>query len=138
MQVVWPCTTSLIGTWYSYPLPYIILWFMYNQDYCSYLEWNMYAFIVKSYLSLNMFGSSLLPIICVCLRIVVSGTCCVVYLFVCFHLVYLMLSVSLDCPFFIAPLVFSNAYLTYLFVNNTCAKHAGANTALKANDKMCH
>ena len=34
--------------------------------------------------------------------------------------------------------MFSNAYLTYLFVNNTWAKHAGAKTALKTNYKMCH
>jgi hypothetical protein len=34
-----------------------------------------------------------------CLRIVVSNTYCVVFCFVCLHLVYPMLPVSLDCPF---------------------------------------
>jgi len=60
-----------------------------------------------------MFGSSLPPVdcfiyvICVCLRIVVSNTYCVVFFL---RLVYPMLPVSLDCPFFIAPSVFSNIY----------------------------
>jgi hypothetical protein len=48
------------------------------------------------------------------LYIVVSNTYCVVFCFVCLHLVvYPMLPVSLDCPFLIAPLVFSNVYLNY-------------------------
>jgi hypothetical protein len=45
---------------------------------------------------------------CLCL-LAYSGVqhilCCVFL-----HLVYPMLPVSLDCPFFIAPLVFSNVY----------------------------
>jgi len=41
---------------------------------------------------------------------VVSNTYCVVFL----RLVYLMLSVSLDCPSWIAPSVFSNVYLKRL------------------------
>jgi hypothetical protein len=44
---------------------------------------------------------------CVCLRIVVSSTCCFVFL----RLVHSMLLVSLDCPFLIVPSVFSNVYL---------------------------
>jgi hypothetical protein len=47
-------------------------------------------------------GSCLIFVISVCLCIVVSNTCCVVYL---------MLPVSLDCQFLIAPSVFSNVYL---------------------------
>jgi hypothetical protein len=47
-----------------------------------------------------------LRVICVCLRIVVSGTCCFVFL----RLVHPMLSVSLDCPFLIVPSVFSSVY----------------------------
>ena len=35
--------------------------------------------------------------------------------FVCRRLVYPMLPVSLDCPFLLAPLVFSNVYLTYMY-----------------------
>ena len=42
-------------------------------------------------------------LICVCLRIVVSNTYCVVFLFVFICLVHPMLPVSLDCPFFYFP-----------------------------------
>jgi hypothetical protein len=52
--------------------------------------------------------------ICVCLRIVVSKTYCIFALcfcFICLRLVYAMLLVSLDCPIFIAPSLFSNVYL---------------------------
>ena len=34
--------------------------------------------------------------------------------FVCLHLVYPMLTVSMDCPFLIAPSVFSNVYFVYI------------------------
>ena len=37
-----------------------------------------------------------------------SGTCCIFL-----HIVYPVLPVSLDCPFLIAPLVFSNVYFIY-------------------------
>jgi hypothetical protein len=49
---------------------------------------------------------------CVCLCIVVSNTCCVVFwfCFVCFRLVYPILLVSLDCPFLNALSIFSNVY----------------------------
>ena len=53
--------------------------------------------------------------VCVCLRIVVSNTYCVVFLFLfvlCF--VYPMLPVSLDYPLFLAPAVISDVYLTVL------------------------
>ena len=43
--------------------------------------------------------SCLIYVICVCLRIVLSNTCCVVFLFVFLRLVYHMLPVSLDCLF---------------------------------------
>ena len=62
-----------------------------------------------------MYSSSLPPVvcrrdhvICVCLRIVVSNTYCVVFLL---RFSSSMLPVSLDCPFLIASLVFSNVYL---------------------------
>jgi len=66
-----------------------------------------------------MFGSSLPPVVykkehvlfVFCLRTVVSNTYCVVFLFCLFHPVYPTLPVSLDCPFLIAPSVFSNVYL---------------------------
>jgi len=58
---------------------------------------------------------SFLRYVCVCLRIVVSNTYCVVFfcLFV-FCFVYPILPVSLDYPLFIAPVVFSDVYLTVL------------------------
>ena len=55
--------------------------------------------------------SCLIYDICVYLHIVVSNTYCIAFCFVCLRLVYLMLSVSLDCPFLIAPSIFSNVYL---------------------------
>ena len=56
--------------------------------------------------------SKVVFVICVCLRIVVSSTYCVVFL-VCLslRLVYPMLLVFLDCPFLITPSVFANVYL---------------------------
>ena len=65
----------------------------------------------------TVFGSSLplvvyrmAHVLYVCLCIVVSNTYSVVFL----RLVYLMLSVSLDCPSWIAPSVLSNVYLKRL------------------------
>ena len=74
-----------------------------------------YNFRIKT-----MFGWSLSPVVCkegscliyviiVCLRIVVSKTYCVVFLF-CFS--SSMLTVSLDCPCLIALSVFFNIYST--------------------------
>ena len=57
--------------------------------------------------------SCLIYVICVCLHILVSNTYCVVFLLCCLRLVYPMFSVSLDCPFLIAPWVFSNGYLVH-------------------------
>jgi len=66
----------------------------------------------------TLFGSSLSPVVCgramlylfnfFCLRIAVSNTYCVVFLFC------VLLPVSLDCPFLIARSVFSNVYLCKL------------------------
>jgi hypothetical protein len=60
----------------------------------------------------------LIYVICVRLRIVVSNTYCVVVFFVLFvfvlSLVYPMFTVSLACPFLIAPSVF----LTFIFLKN--------------------
>ena len=68
-------------------------------------------------MSITMFCSSLPPVVCliyvfcVCLRTVVSKHIlyCLFALFF-LPLVYLMLPVYLDCPFLIAPSVFSNVY----------------------------
>ena len=46
-------------------------------------------------------------VICVCLRISLSNTSCFVFFL---PLVYPMLPVSLDCPFLIAPSLFSNVH----------------------------
>ena len=61
--------------------------------------------------------SNVYCISCVCLRIRIPTFCCcssfkffVVFFFV-LCLVYPMLPISLDCPFLIAPSVFSNVYL---------------------------
>ena len=48
----------------------------------------------------------LIYLICVCVRIVLSNTYCVVFL----RLVHPMLTVSLDCTFVIAPSVLSDIY----------------------------
>ena len=71
-----------------------------------------YKFSIKT-----MFSLSLLPVVCrsahvlfmlcVCLHIVVSTHIVLYFCFVCLRLVYPMLPVSLDCPFLIAPPVFS-------------------------------
>ena len=47
---------------------------------------------------------------------VVSKYIVLCFCFVFLHLVYPMLSVSVDCPFLIAPWVFSNVY-SYCLVN---------------------
>jgi len=63
-------------------------------------------FSVRLYLQWLEEGSFLNYFICVCLRIVVSNTYCVVFFcFVCLRLECPMLTVSLDCPFLIAPSV---------------------------------
>ena len=63
-------------------------------------------------------GSCHIYVICVCLRIVVSNTYFVLFLFgfVFLPLVYSMLPVSLDCIFLIASSVFSNVYF-YLIIS---------------------
>ena len=70
----------------------------------------------------RMFGSSLPPVVCrrahvfFTLLVDLNGVCvCVclnVCLFVCRRLVYPILPVSLNCPFLIAPSVFSNVYIS--------------------------
>ena len=63
-------------------------------------------------------GSCLIYVICVCLRIVVSNTYCVVFfVFLVIVLCALCWHVSLDCPICIAPGMFSNVY-SHRFVSN--------------------
>jgi hypothetical protein len=63
----------------------------------------------------------------VCGRIVVSITCCVVFL-------RLVLPISLDCPFLIAPYVFTNrtSFLLFFFCCCCCGNRGGHhNTELR-------
>jgi hypothetical protein len=61
-----------------------------------------------------MFGSSSLPVICVCLHIVVSKVYCVVFLVACLRFMCPMVPVSLYCLGLIASSVFSNVYFLYI------------------------
>ena len=66
-----------------------------------------------------MFGSSLPPVDCRRARVLFQYMCCfclriVVFCFL--RLVYPILPVFLDCPFLIAHSVFSNVYLTGLWI----------------------
>ena len=67
--------------------------------------------VMSHHNNLQLFVGGLMAYLCcVCLRIVVSNTYCVMFLF-CFSLSCVpyicMLPVSLDCPFLIVPSVFS-------------------------------
>ena len=79
-----------------------------------------YDFRIKTMLGLSLpplVCRRLIYFICVCLRIVVSNTYCVVFLVLFVFVLcieYPMLPVSLDCPFLIASPVFSKVYLLSL------------------------
>jgi hypothetical protein len=89
---------------------------------CFWTYWHLSSFCVPccnvryDFHIKTMFGSSLplfvcrrtfFYVICVCLRISLSNTSCFVFFL---RLVYPMLPVSLDCPFLIAPSLFSNVH----------------------------
>ena len=57
---------------------------------------------------------SYLRYLCLFVHSGVQHILCCVFVFYCLRLVYPMLPVSLDCPFLIAPSVFSNVYLLTL------------------------
>ena len=86
------------------------------------LKWTFFphendiAFVFTS--SCLLEGWCLVCIICVCLRIVMSNTYCVVFfVFVfCLRLVYPVLPVSWDCPFLISLSGISNLYL-YMYTS---------------------
>ena len=72
--------------------------------------------VVRLYLQLfvGWFISYLRFYLCICLRIVVAHiVLCVCFGFRC--LVYTILPVSLDCPFLIAPSIFSSVYVCTMF-----------------------
>ena len=66
-------------------------------------------------------NSYLIYVICVCFRIVVSNAYCVGFYFVFFvSALCLVLPVFLDCPFLMAPSIFSNVYIvlsSHLFIS---------------------
>jgi hypothetical protein len=78
----------------------------------------------------SLLGSSLPPVVCrrsrvlstlfvfVCIKWCLTHIVVCVCV-VCLRLVYPMLSVSLDCPFLIAPSMFSNIYKTNMVNNST-------------------
>ena len=74
------------------------------------IKLNQHIYISWIWGLMLLFYLYVCSVICVCLRIVLSSTYCVVFLFGFLRLVYPLLPVSLDCPFFIAPSVFSNVY----------------------------
>ena len=64
--------------------------------------------------------SCLFYVICVCLRIVACNVYCFALMLISLRFVYPLLPVSLDCPFLIAPLVFSNVYYNIAFRSVIC------------------
>jgi hypothetical protein len=92
---------------------------------CIYVLSSVLCCPLRDFRIKTMFGSFIPPVvcgrvhacfvyvICVCLHIVVSYTYCVV---ICFVFLRLMLPVSLDCPFFIVPSIFSNVYRTIVTI----------------------
>ena len=70
---------------------------------CS-IHSNLYNWVV--HISTKLYKECLLKVF-VCLCVVVSNTYCVVFLF-CFF--FILLPVSLDCPFVIASSIFSKVY----------------------------
>jgi hypothetical protein len=116
--------------------PIMCLYVLYSVLWCSLQFPHKTMVFVSSFL---WEGSGLIYVICACLRVVVSNTCCVVFL-ICFssscvayvasfsvfffvlcglccqflcvflRLVWPMLPVSLGCPFLITHSVFSNVY----------------------------
>jgi hypothetical protein len=63
-------------------------------------------------------NSDLVYVVCVCLRIMVSNTYCVVFCFFFLRLIYIMLPISLHCPFLNALSVFSRVYYLQNTVEN--------------------
>ena len=77
-------------------------------------------------------GSCLIYVICVCFRIVVSNTYCVVFLFcLSSSWVLLYVPVSLCCLFLIASSVFSKIYLNYT-INETKQKNMSRRKSWKS------
>ena len=72
--------------------------------------WKSCSYMFSQFLTYEE-GACFIYIICVWLRIVVSTHIVLCFCFLCLRLVYPILSVSLDCPFLIAPSVFSNVYM---------------------------
>ena len=101
----------------------IFLFCLCRAVWCPYFMCSVFRYDFRK---MMMFGSPLHPVVCclivfLCLfaHITVAHLfgflCCLLFcLFVC--LVYLMLIVSLDCTYLIAPSVFSNIYCGHLTI----------------------
>jgi cell division protein FtsW (lipid II flippase) len=72
----------------------------------------LWAYLMTAHLTMSVpdDGTCLIYFICVCLRIVVSNTYCVVFLFCFFFVLCTLCCQFLWIVFFIAPSVFSNVY----------------------------
>ena len=88
----------------SYPIKWQLTYMKYNK-----LRYHLDTCACCDFRIKTMFGSSLRPVICVRLRIVMSNTYCVVFLFF-----FVLLPVSLDYPFLTVPSVFSNFLYLHL------------------------
>jgi uncharacterized membrane protein len=103
------------------------------QSWSNFSRRTMHIAVVSTYIAVLLIRTTLvcliyvICVICVCLRIVVSKTYCVVFLLCFFFWSSVPYAISLDCPFFISPLAFSNVclqntpplfvYLTPIFDN---------------------
>jgi hypothetical protein len=83
----------------------------------SIIIWNMYWIRLKFQLCVKRGGGThVLFTLCLFTYSVVQHILCCVFCFVFLRFVYPLLPVSLDCPFLISPLVFSNVYLQFLWI----------------------
>ena len=76
-------------------------------------RWSIYLYlqlIVGGSMSCLWEGACLVCVVCVCLRVVSHACIVLCFCFVFTRFAYPMLPVSLDCPYLIAPSVFSNVY----------------------------
>ena len=80
--------------------------------------------------------SCLIHVICVCLR---NTYWCPTHIVLCFcliflRLVYVMLSVSLDCPLLIASSAFSNVYINLCCLSSSCVPNVANFSGLSISD----
>ena len=98
---------------------------------------------VRLYLQLLVgWPMSYLRYLCLFAHSSIQHIMCCVFIIFCLSLVYPMLPVSLDCPYCIAPLVFSDVYLVALrFLIGLHLLHLGQTLPLTStctSSKLCH